>query len=206
MIEDTTLVEYRVGPLSSKQIAGSDGNETAYDLITISHGAYATEGEEYIKLKSLKCFKNTLGFEIGTECDFAPFERITYNTDKTINAEYYRFDTNRPSQNNRDRAFKYPIGEKVLCLIHQGYDAVFPAVIVGPITEEYVRNLYKTDDDMQIGYSSADEAIENWSDWEWDSVIVRPLVRLQNEWDEMGNEVLVNRVYIFPYKQFNLKN
>ncbi len=57
---------------------------------------------------------------------------------------------------------------------------------------------------MQIGYSSADEAVEKWHDWSWDSVIVRPLVRLKNDWEEMGDTVMVNRVYVFPYKKFKL--
>lgn len=204
MIEDITLVEYRVGPLPLNRIAGSDGKETAYELITINHGRYAKEGEESAKLKSLKSFPNTLGFESDIECDFAPLELITYNADKTINAEY-RFGANRPSEINPNRETKYAVGEKVLCLIHQGYDIVFPGIIVGPITEEYVRNLYEIDEDMKIGYSSAEEAVEDWSDWDWDSFIVRPLVRIKNEWGKMGNEVLVNRVHIFTYKQFDLK-
>lgn len=199
MIEDTTLVEYRLGTLPPERIAESVGNETAYDLITVSHGAYATEGEEYAKLKSLKSGPNTLGFELDTECDFAPFELITYNADKTVNAEY-RFGANRQSEGKSDRALKYAVGEKVLCLIHQGYDAVIPGVIIGPLTEDYIRNLYARDEGMQTAYSSADDAVENWSDWDRDSVVVKPLVRLKNEWEEMGNEILVNRVYLFPYK------
>lgn len=92
----------------------------------------------------------------------------------------------------------------MLCLIHEGYDAVFPAIVVGPLTEAYLRTLYKTDIDLQIGYSSDDEVIEKWLDWNWDSVIVRPLVRLRNDWEEIGETAIVNRVYLFPYKKIEV--
>jgi len=35
-------------------------------------------------------------------------------------------------------------------------------------------------------------------------MIIRPLVRLKNEWEEMGDTVIVNRVYVFPYKKYQV--
>ncbi len=37
-------------------------------------------------------------------------------------------------------------------------------------------------------------------------MIVHPLVRLKNDWEEMGDTVMVNRVYVFPYKKFEIMN
>lgn len=33
-------------------------------------------------------------------------------------------------------------------------------------------------------------------------VFVRPPIRLKNDCEEMGDTVMVNRVYVFPYKKF----
>ena len=88
--------------------------------------------------------------------------------------------------------------------MHEGYEALFPGIIVNPLSKEYLRKLYETYEDMQIDYSSAYEAVEKWCDWNWDSVIVRPLVRLKNDWEEMGDIVMVNRVYVFPFKEFKI--
>lgn len=56
-----------------------------------------------------------------------------------------------------------------------------------------------------IKYNSVDEAVEDWNDWDWDSVIVRPLVRVKDTFGEaMPETVLVQRVNIFPYKRFEL--
>lgn len=88
--------------------------------------------------------------------------------------------------------------------MYEGYDVVFPGIVVGPLTEEYVRQLYEKNKFLNTFYSSADEAIEEWVDWDWDSIIVHPLVRLKNEWGEMGDTVIVYRVYVFPYKKYQV--
>ena len=54
-------------------------------------------------------------------------------------------------------------------------------------------------------YGSAEDAIADWQDLDWDSMIVRPLVRLRNPFGEdMGETTIINRVNIFPYKNFEL--
>ena len=73
-------------------------------------------------------------------------------------------------------------------------------IVVDTLTEVYIRKYYDTIED--IGYSSANKAVEQWTDGNWDSIIVRPLVRLKNDWEEMGDTVIMNRVYVFPYKKF----
>ena len=54
-------------------------------------------------------------------------------------------------------------------------------------------------------YGSAEDAIADWQDLDWDSMIVRPLVRLRNPFGEyIGETTIINRVNIFPYKNFEL--
>lgn len=201
MIENPVLTEYRVSPISQDKIVHTEDFEVAYALESVSHGTCATTKECKSKLKDIPAMPNTLGFEIDLECDFCPSALTTYNSDKTLNAEY-SYGEHQPGGNRHPEPCKFQVGQKVLCAIHEGYDAVFPGIVVGPLTEEYLRKLYETDTDLQTGYSSTDEVVEKWPDWNWDSVIVRPLVRLKNDWEEMSETVMVNRVYLFPYKAY----
>lgn len=81
---------------------------------------------------------------------------------------------------------------------------MFPGIVVGSLTEEYLRQLYESDEVLQTRYSSADNVVAEWPDWEWDSIIILPLVRLRNEWTEIGETVIVNRIYVFPYKRYQV--
>lgn len=203
MIEDPILTEYRVSPILQDKIVYTEDSEVAYALEFVSHGTCPTTKEFQENLMGIAATANTLGYIIDLECDFAPNTLRTYNTDKTLDAEY-SYGEHQPGGNRHPEPCKYQVGQKVLCVIHEGYDAVFPGIVVGSLTEEYLRRLYESDTELQIGYSSADEVIEKWPDWNWDTVIVRPLVRLSNDWEEMGETVMVNRVYLFPYKKFEI--
>ncbi|MDE7465384.1 MAG: hypothetical protein K2M59_03020 [Muribaculaceae bacterium] len=203
MLEDTVINEFRVKPINPEKVVSSGEGEVAYSLETIPHGKCVTTQEEGDIISKLIATATTLGFESDMECDFYPLYLTTYNTDKSENA-YYEYGDHAPGKEKYQEECRFKPGDKVLCLMYEGYDAVFPGIVVGPLTEEYLRKLYETDEEMQIGYSSADEAVEEWLDWNWDSVIVRPLVRLKNDWEEMGDTVMVNRVYVFPYKKFEV--
>lgn len=203
MLEDTLINEFRVKPIHPEKVVSSVDGETAYSLESIPHGKcdIPTKVEEIIS--NILVTDTTLGFESDTECDFSPCFLTTYNADKSENARY-QYGDHAPGEEKYQEECRFKLGDKVLCLMYEGYDAVFPGIVVGPLTEKYLRKLYETNEVMQIGYSSADEAIEQWLDWNWDSVIVQPLVRLKNDWEEMGDTVIVNRVYVFPYKKYQV--
>lgn len=203
MLEDTILSELRLRSIDPQKVLSKENDETAYSLETICLGECQTQKQEEELLSRVQISDVTLGFESETDCDLLPCDLITYSSDKTVNAEYH-WGNHAPGEREYQTECRFKPGEKVLCLIYEGYDAVFPGIVVGPLTEEYIRQLYEVDEDMQIGYSSADEAVEKWYDWNWDSVIVRPLVRLKNDWEEMGDTVIVNRVYVFPYKTYKV--
>ncbi len=204
MIEDTELTQFLVNPLDSARILWAEDGEAAYSLDSRGHGFCRDRAEEVSKLASIEPTANTLGFELDCEADFAPFELTTFLADKKENATYYYGD-HRPSEGKYQEPCRFKPGEKVLCLIREGYDVVIPAVVVGPISEENLRQMWDPEADWSIGYDSVDDFIEKWLDWNWDSVIVRPLVRVSNIYfieDKMGETILANRAYVFPYKRF----
>ena len=201
MLEDSRIYEFRVKPLSPEKVVSSVEGETAYSLELILQGECATTQEGKGMISKIMVTETTLGFESDMECDFVPFSLVTYNSDKSENASY-NYGDHAPGKSDYQEKCQFKPGDKVLCLMYEGYNAVFPGIVVGPLTEEYLRKLYETNEDLQIDHSSADEVVEGWLDWNWDSVIVRPLVRLKNDWEEMGDTVMVNRVYVFPYRKF----
>lgn len=203
MIEDTTLTQFLVEPISPSLVLSSQPGEKAYSLKSIHHGECKNREEEQSKLAEAEVTPNTLGFELDFEVDMYPYDLITYTADKHFNAHFVWGD-HAPGDKNYQEKCRFKPGEKVLCLMYEGYDVVFPAIVVGSLTREYLEELHRTSNDPLVSVQSSEEFIDSWLDWNWDSVIVRPLVRLKNNWEEMGNTLIVNRVYLFPYKKFEV--
>ena len=124
---------------------------------------------------------------------------MIYNKDLSVNSAYCtRRFASKINLGKPKNIFKP--GDKVLCLKYQGFDAVFPAIIVGPLTKEYLRKEYENDEEVQDFHSSFEAYLEEWSSWDLDAIVVRPLVRLNYTWEKMGETTIVNRVHIFPYE------
>lgn len=111
MIENPVLTEYRVSPISQDKIVHTEDFEVAYALESVSHGTCATTKECKSKLKDIPAMPNTLGFEIDLECDFCPSALRTYNSDKTLNAEY-GYGEHQPGGNRHPEPCKL---ESALC-------------------------------------------------------------------------------------------
>ena len=169
--------------LDDKFIGEFKSREEAYDALL--HIVYRPE--------------KVFAYEIEVMGLIDPNVSIIYNKDLSVHAEY-RKGGHHPKGTKFQEDSDFKPGDKVLCLKYAGMDAVFPAIVVGPITKEYVRNEYKNDEDAQCLCSSFSEFLNNWTDWDWDSIIVRPLVRLNFGWEKMGETFLVNRIHVFPYK------
>ena len=81
-------------------------------------------------------------------------------------------------------------------------DVLLPCIFIGPITEQFLREMYRRDG--EIKEEKIDELISNLWDWDWDSVIVKPLVEVETELGEISSETTAQRIYIFPYKKLKL--
>lgn len=203
MIEDTTLTQFIVEPIDPTLVLSPAPGEKAYSLKSIHHGECKNEEEEQSKLAETEVTPNTLGFELDFEVYMYPYDLVTYTTDKHVNAHFVWGD-HAPGEKNYQEKCRFKPGEKVLCLMYEGYDVVFPAIVVGSLTREYLEELHRTSNDPLVSVLSCEEFIDSRLDWNWNSVIVRPLVRLKNDWEDMDETVVVNRVYLFPYKAFEI--
>ena len=143
--------------------------------------------------------KKVFAYEVEIIRFIDPSVSVIYNKDLSVNSAYCT--RRRGSKINATPTFSFKPGDKVLCLKHQGLDAIFPAVVVGPLTKEYLRQDYENNDEAKLFYSSFEEYLEQWSSWDLDSVVVRPLVHLNYGWERMGETTIVNRVHVFPYEE-----
>ena len=55
-----------------------------------------------------------------------------------------------------------------------------------------------------VAEDNIDKFISDLWDWDWDSVIVRPLVKVKTEFREISCDTTAQRIYVFPYKELEL--
>ena len=87
----------------------------------------------------------------------------------------------------------------MLAAIIPSYNAIIPATIIGPVTPDTYRKVYEEDELCHIHYDSFEDFEKEIWDFDWDAVVVRPLVRLNG----MSEEVIVPRIYLLPYREVN---
>lgn len=138
--------------------------------------------------------KRLLGYAIESDEDMAPFLYVVYNPDFTEHSKYDEGGHN-PEDEDYQTDCEYTPGQRVLAVIDE---MLVPCEVVGPVNVDFLRkdfNKYgpRSEEDFQE-YKS-----ELW-DWDWDKVVVRPLVKIKTEYGEISSETTVQRIYIFPYK------
>lgn len=143
--------------------------------------------------------KRLLGFNIEDEEDMSPFLVVVYDHDFKRITEY-EWGGHAPGEGNFQEMDWLKPGDKVLAVIRD-FDAVIPCEVVGPITEEFLKAEMEAD---KMRLSSYEEIKEEMWDWDWDKVIVRPLVRLGDEYKSMPEQMSVQRIDIFPYREFDI--
>ncbi len=138
--------------------------------------------------------KRLLGYAIESDEDMAPFLYVVYHPDFT---EHSRYDEggHNPEEEDYQIDCEFTPGQRVLANID---DVLVPCEVVGPLTVDFLRkdfNKYSpcSEEDFQE-YKS-----ELW-DWDWDKVVVRPLVKIKTEYGVISSETTAQRIYIFPYK------
>lgn len=143
--------------------------------------------------------KRLLGYNIEDEEDMSPFSVAVYDHNFNQITEY-EWESHAPGEGNFQEMGWLTPGDKVLAVIRD-FDAVIPCEIIGPISEEFLKAEKEADEMCPFAY---EEIKEDMWDWDWDKVIVRPLVRLADEHKSMPEQMLAQRVDIFPYREFDL--
>lgn len=137
-----------------------------------------------------------IGYGIDDEEDMAPWAYTVYDSDFNLLSSY-TYGGHFPKEERWQEPCRYSPGTKVYTIYYVGFDVLIPCEVIGPITEEFVRKQFEADD---LAPDTYEEFVEYYGDWDWDSVIVRPLVRIKNTFEELPELIEVNRINIFPMK------
>lgn len=150
---------------------------------TLRHCAYAPE-----------CL---WGYAVEENEDMWPWIYKVYDSGFNLLSEYSEGGHDPQGENWQEKCTFNP-GEKVYAIYYDAFNVVLPCEIIGPITEEFVRKQYEKDD---LAPDTYEEWVDSFVDWHWDTVIVRPLVRIKNEFEELPEFIDVNRIYLFPFNE-----
>lgn len=134
-------------------------------------------------------------------CEIKAKENLEPNHDDVYNSNYALLShfggEYKPSGKNHEEMSRLKPGDKMLAVILDDYNVVVPCEIIGPITEDFMKEKIESNPAAPGDY---EEIKDNLSDWTWDCIIVRPLVRLKNTFQEMPETITVQRIYCFSYK------
>ncbi len=121
------------------------------------------------------------------------WEDPIYHIDKetTQKAHYMRFIRIRCS---------FSIGDKVLVIIEN--EILMPCTFVGSVSKEFFKEWHRKNG--VVDEKIIDKFVSDLWDWDWDSVIVRPLVKVKTGFIETSSDTTTQRVYIFPYRELKL--
>lgn len=173
-MEVWSLDEQYLGAFSHKEDA----------LWTLRHTIYSPE--------------RLLGYAVEDVEDMSPCDYKLYDTDFNLLSSYTK-GGHFPNKENWQEKSGYDPGSKMYALYYYPFYVVLPCEVIGPITEKFVRKQFKEDEFTPA--SSYKEYVKGYSDWDWDTVIVKPLVHLKKEeYREIPEQIDVNRVYLFPFK------
>lgn len=90
--------------------------------------------------------------------------------------------------------------DKVLAIIEN--ELLMPCTFVGPATEAFFKDCHrKTEWKMKIKIG---KLVSDLWDWDWHSVIVRPLVEVESGFIETSSDTTAQRIYVFPYRDLKL--
>lgn len=146
-----------------------------------------------------------LAYAIEEVEDMEPCVVKVFDREMNLLSEHYNSSHRKPGENEGDKSWVTTPGEKVLCIFEWPYDAVVPAILDGPIDESHIRKWYKDAKEEGSTFArSFKQYLRDLSGWSLDEMAVTPLVRLKSEYQEMTGAETVNRVYIFPWREFDV--
>ena len=196
----TATIFFAVNP--GEEIKRIDGDEKFWGLAEKGVGTFANRTDAFFALShttyKLDCL---LGFQIEDEEDMTPSVSEIYDSKLSLLATYTEGE-HQPGGKNYHEACRFAPGEKVLALFTHTYYAVVPAIVSRPVTKDDYREKIENDPIASSFYDDYEDFIASLYDWDWDSMVVNPLVKLSNGFDEMTDKEIVPRVYLFPYREF----
>lgn len=140
-----------------------------------------------------------LAYSIETDDDMAPDLYVVYNPDFTEYSEYSEGE-HQPGGNNYQEECAFSPGERVLAIIEN--EMLMPCKFVGPISEEFLKEKYRRQG--AANEKVIDERISTLWDWDWDSVIISPLVKVKSGFIDTSSDTTAQRIYVFPYRELKL--
>lgn len=190
-----------VKAFDDNKVLSCEDNEKCYSLDNKYIGEFISKDDALFAGKSSHYAENRLlGYNFEQVEDMYPFVLETFNPQFVTNAKYVH-GNHAPGEKAFQTAAGFQPGEKVMCVIFQGQNIVFPAIYEGPITIEYLKEQFDKDS-LEIFFDSFEDYLKEFVDYDWDTVIVRPLVKIDNpDWAE---RMAINRPYVFPYKRFDI--
>ena len=198
---ETELTQFFVAPIDSSAIIFAEPGERAYSLKSKRIATDCSSSETEAAAPDDDA--NVLGYEAYTAIGLQPFLVETDTADKRLN-ERYTMGCHAPGGVMYQERSKFKPGEKVLCITNKGIDAVIPAIVIGPLSKLYLHEIYENNERAKLHCTSLEQSLDNFTDWAWDAIVVRPLVRITNSWEPMGETIWVPRVYLFPFKRFQV--
>ena len=172
----------------------NEGNREWWSLDIGYIGAFINSDDALQILKRVRYApERLLGYDVEEEEDMFPFREDVYNLKFELLTSF-EWGGHLPGEKNFQEMGWLKPGDKVLAIVNDGFYAVIPCEIVGPITEEFMKSSI---DEGPFSYEETELY-----DWDWDCVIAHPLVRLKDELEEMPEKIIVHRTNIFPYRKF----
>lgn len=138
-------------------------------------------------------------YSIESDDDMAPEIYVVYKTDFTEYSVYTEGE-HEPGGNNYQEKCAFSPGDKVLAIIKN--EMIMPCTFVGPASEEFFKECRRKDG--VVDEKKIDKFVSDLWDWDWDSVVVKPLIKIDTGLGEMPSETIAQRIYVFPYKELEL--
>lgn len=179
------------------------GDATCYSLDRRMLGEFIRKKDAEFALRHVVYApERILGYSLEVVEDMAPWDFTVYTQDLKILSRF-SWGGHNPGGDRYQEPCAFNVGENVLAVMGPTADCVVPCEVVGPVTEEIMRRDYEK---MEYGeYDTYEEYAEELWDWFWDGTIVRPLVKFEYLGDTTEDTELVQRVNLFPYREYSEK-
>ena len=192
---EAKIIAYQKPDDSIEVIENAD-NLQWYRVIKRSLGEFPSREDADFALHHVEYASNRLlAYAIEEMEDMAPWCFEVYDPDFTLHSEF-SWGGHKPRGERYHEKSPFAPGDIVYAIIDN--DFLIPCTVIAPTTRNYFKNKYKEE-----GWS--DEIIKDFIkdilDWDWDTIVVRPLVKIKSDNDKVLSDTAVPRIYLFPYRE-----